>query len=188
MRLRGLQAELGGNLVLRWQSYLLRPRPRASMGPAALEKFRAYSRSWLRPAAEPESGIFRVWQGDAGPPSHSIPPHLVAKAAARLGPAAFERIHDDLLRAYFGQSRDISDWETLEDLWRKAGLPDDAFALARDPDLHREVLGEYRAAIELGVTGVPTVRMEGGDALITGAHPRDLYARWIERTLRGEAR
>ena len=27
---------------------------------------------------------FRVWEGDAGPPSHSVPPHLVAKAAASI--------------------------------------------------------------------------------------------------------
>ena len=27
------------------------------------------------------------------------------------------------------------------------------------------------------------MRMEGNDALIVGAHPLDLYRRWVERTL-----
>ena len=36
-----------------------------------------------------------------------------------------------------------------------------------------------------GVTGAPTARMEGNDALILGANPLALYRRWIERKLDG---
>ena len=39
----------------------------------------------MRVGSDADSPEFRVWEGDAGPPSHSIPPHQVAKAAARLG-------------------------------------------------------------------------------------------------------
>ena len=74
-----------------------RPRTR----PGDIEKFRAYTQSWLRPAADAESGRFQVWEGDAGPPSHSIPPHLVAKAAATLGDGEFRRMSDRLFEAYF---------------------------------------------------------------------------------------
>jgi predicted DsbA family dithiol-disulfide isomerase len=164
---------------IEWRSYLLRPKPSPGRD---LERFRAYTRSWSRPGAEPDSGTFRVWQGEAGPPSHSIPPQLAAKAAARLGEASFRRMHERLLYAYFAESRDITDRETLRSLWAEAGLPEDEFARIDDPELLREVLAQHREALETGVTGVPAVQLADNDAVIVGAHPLDLYRRWVERT------
>jgi len=162
-----------------WRSFLLRPRPGSAPD---LEKFRAYTRSWLRPAAEPDSGTFRVWEGDAGPPSHSIPPHLVAKAAAQLGDESFRRVHDQLLRAYFAENRDVTDAATLRALWREAGLPDADFQRSEDPELLRETLRQHNEAQEAGATGVPAVQLVGNPAVIVGAHPLELYQRWVERT------
>ena len=155
-------------MEIEWRSYLLRPKPSPGRD---LERFRAYTRSWSRPGAEPDSGSFRVWQGDAGPPSHSIPPHLAAKAAASLGEASFRRMHERLLRAYFAESRDIADRETLRSLWAEVDLPEDEFARIDDPTLLREVLAQHREALETGVTGVPAVHLAGNDAVIVGAHP-----------------
>ena len=178
VRLERLQRESGGGVQLEWRSYLLRPTAREGRD---LERFRGYTRSWLRPAAEPDSGVFRIWEGDAGPPSHSVPAHLVAKAAARVGPEAFARMHARLLRAYFGENRDVSDRDTLRDLWRDLALPAAAFDRVDDPDLLREVLGQHQEALETGVTGVPAIRREGDDAVIVGAHPLALYQRWVAR-------
>ena len=116
---RRIEEEYAGRVDLEWRAFLLRPRPPQS-GKRDLEEFREYTKSWLRPAAEPDSGDFRVWDGDAGPPSHSVPAHTVAKAALRLSHEAFERIHDRLLRAYFSENRDISDDAVLE---RPMALP-----------------------------------------------------------------
>jgi predicted DsbA family dithiol-disulfide isomerase len=178
VRLERLQRESGGAVQLEWRSYLLRPTPREGRD---LERFRSYTRSWLRPAAEPDSGAFRIWEGAAGPPSHSVPAHLAAKAAARLGPEAFARMHARLLRAYFGENRDVSDRDTLRDLWRELALPPGAFDRVDDPELLREVLDQHREALETGVTGVPAIRREGDDAVIVGAHPLALYQRWVAR-------
>jgi predicted DsbA family dithiol-disulfide isomerase len=147
-----------------------------------LEKFRRYTQSWLRPAAEPDSGSFRVWQGDAGPPSHSIPPHLVAKAAARLGDEEFRRMHDRLLHAYFAENRDVTDRDTLRALWREVGLPDAEFQRSEDPELLRETLRQHAEALEAGATGVPAVQLVGNEAVIVGAHPLELYQRWFRRS------
>jgi predicted DsbA family dithiol-disulfide isomerase len=163
-----------------WRSFLLRPEPAARR---SLEQFRAYTRAWTRPASEPDSGTFRVWEGEAGPPSHSIPPHLVSKAAAELGPEAFRAIHDCLLQAYFADSRDITDLETLRAIWREAGLPEDAFARHEDGALLEQVLSEHREALSAGVGGVPAARMAHNEAVLTGALPLEVYRRWIQRTL-----
>jgi predicted DsbA family dithiol-disulfide isomerase len=171
-------AELEPDVEVEWRSFLLRPRP---SGGRDLERFRAYTESWRRPAAEPDAGRFRTWQGDAGPPSHSVPSHLVAKAAALLGPAAFRRMHDRLLRAYFEESRDISDDVTLHALWDELGLEADGFAHRDDPELLQRVLREHDEALRFGANGVPSVRWAESDAVVTGALPLESYRRWVAR-------
>jgi predicted DsbA family dithiol-disulfide isomerase len=178
VRLERIEDELAGAVRLEWRSFLLRPDPEPGR---SLEKFRTYTRSWLRPAAEPDAGTFQVWQGDAGPPSHSVPPHLVAKAAAELGDEAFRRVHRALLAAYFGQSRDITDPATLRAIWLETGLPEAGLARAADPDLREKTAAEHAEASSLGVNGVPAVRVQGDDAFVTGAFPMEMYRRWIAR-------
>jgi predicted DsbA family dithiol-disulfide isomerase len=181
VRLRRLEDEMDGTLELVWQSYLLRPDPRSGRN---LDKFREYTRSWLRPAAEPDAATFQVWASDAGPPSHSIPPHLVAKAAATLGRDAFHRVHDALLHAYFAESRDITDPATLAQIWGDCGLPEGELERARDPVHLETTLAEFSAAQALGVNGVPAARLDGNDAFVLGALPLETYRRWVQRQLR----
>jgi len=180
-RLGLLQAELGEALQLEWRAYLLRPRPEPGRD---LEKFMRYTQSWLRPASEPDAPPYRVWESTEGPPTHSVPPHLVAKAAAEHGPEAFAAVHGRLLRAYFEESRDISRLETLQAIWADAGLPAAGFERAAAPELLERTAAEHREAAEIGVTGVPAVRVAGHDAFVLGAQPLETYRRWVER-LRG---
>jgi predicted DsbA family dithiol-disulfide isomerase len=180
VRLHRLRDEFAGRVELEWRSFLLRPEPSPDRD---LEKFREYTRSWMRPGGEEDGGSFRVWESDEGPPSHSVPPHLVAKAAARVSAEAFDRMHDRLLRAYFRENRDISRPETLRALWKELELPDEALARADDPDVLRQVIQEHNEALECGASGVPAVRLASNDAVITGAQPYALYQRWAERAL-----
>lgn len=180
VRLRELAERHRGDVEYEYRSYLLRPHRSESRN---LEKFRAYTRSWLKPAADEDAGIFQVWQSDEGPPSHSIPAHLAAKAAAAVSPEAFEAMHQRLLQAYFGENRDISRIWVLEALWQELGLPEAAFEAARGDAYLPRVLAEHNEALEFGATGVPAVRLEGNPAIIVGAHPKELYERWITKSL-----
>jgi len=183
VRLDRLEDDLDGRVHVEWRTFLLRPHPDPSR---TLEKFRAYTESWLRPAAEPDAAPFRVWASDEGPPSHSVPPHLVAKAAAQLGPAAFRAMHERLLHAYFAENRDITKGETLQALWAEAGLPPDEFARVGDEALLREVVAQHNEAVEIGVSGVPAVMMVGNDVPMMGAMSYDTYRKWVERRLQGD--
>lgn len=179
-RLERVLARYGDDVRLEWRTYLLRPQPDPKR---TLAQFRTYTQSWLRPAAECDAPAFTPWHSDAGPPSHSVPPHLVAKAAATLGPDAFQRMHRRLLEAYFTESRDITDADTLLALWAEAGLPPEEFAHTGDAAVLQRVVDEHNAAVSLGLTGVPAVMLRGGDVPVMGALPSETYRRWIERAL-----
>jgi predicted DsbA family dithiol-disulfide isomerase len=180
VRLHQMQQEFGESLELRWRSFLLRPFPEPNRD---LEKFRRYTEGWRRAAEEEPAAHFNVWASDEGPPSHSVPAHLVAKAAATFGAEAFERMHQALLRAYFVQSRDISNARTLAALWRQVGLPEAELQRATDPELLRLTSEEHNAAVELGIGGVPAVKLADDDVAISGAQPVEIYRRWITRRL-----
>ena len=133
-----------------------------------------------------DAPAFRPWASDEGPPSHSVPPHLVAKAAALLGPAAFRAMHERLLHAYFAENRDVTKGETLQALWAEAGLPPEGFARVGDESLLREVVTQHNEAVEIGVSGVPAVMMVGNDVPMMGAMSYDTYRKWVERRLQGD--
>jgi len=179
-RLHRLEQEFAGELELRWKSYLLRPEPEPGRD---LEKFRRYTEGWKRAAEEEPQAEFRPWASDEGPPSHSVPAHLVAKAAAALGAAEFQRVHRALLHAYFAESRDISNARTLWALWAECGLDAAELERVRDPELMRAIAAEHNEAVELGVGGVPAVRLVGNDVAISGAQPLEIYRRWVRRAL-----
>ena len=110
-----------------------------------------------------------------------------AKAAARVGPEAFGCMHERLMSAYFSESRDISNFEVLRELWEREGLPSADFEQAQLAEIEQEILREHAEARAWGATGVPAIRRVDNDAVIVGAHPEALYRRWIERSLeRGE--
>jgi len=178
--LRRLEGELAGRIEIVWRSYLLRPEANGSRD---LEKFRAYTKGWLRPAAEPDGGTFRVWTRDEGPPSHSVPPHLVAHAAAKLGRAEFDAVHERLFSAYFTENRDISRRDTLLAVWRECGLPEGAFERCDDPVIREAVLADHEEAIELGIHGVPAVRIDPNPIAAVGAQPLEAYRRWFLKEL-----
>lgn len=179
-RIRRLEQEFGSALRVEWRAFLLRPTPEPGR---SLERFRAYTRSWLQPAAEDGAPEFRPWASDEGPPSHSIPAHAAAKAAAAVDADAFRFLHERLLRAYFTESRDITRRDTLEALWLECGLPAGAFESALTPAAHAAVLAEHQDALARGVTGVPAIMMVGNDVPTLGAMPYETYRRWIARAL-----
>jgi len=179
-KLASVRSALGPALAIEWKSFLLRPLPEPGR---SLEAFRAYTQGWLRVAADEPRAPFVPWASDAGPPSHSIPPHLVAKAAAELAPEAGERMRDRLFRAYFAGSRDITERATLEALWREAGLPEESFATSDDPRFLHAVLADHEEAQRLGATGVPAVRLADQDFVLVGAQPEAVYLRWLRRRL-----
>jgi predicted DsbA family dithiol-disulfide isomerase len=170
-----LQEECGDDLKLVWKAFLLRPDPKVR----SIEKFREYTQSWLRPAAQSDGGRFRPWASDENPPSHSVPPQVAVKAAARLG--AFDRYHLAVMDAYFYANRDVSNPTVLAAVAAACGLDPAAFAREmQDASLLQEVVDEHNEAVEAGITGVPTVVAPGGFQ-IPGAQDLSFYRHLVQK-------
>lgn len=164
-----------------WKSFMLRPAPH----PRSLEQHRDYTRSWMRPAAQPESGEFTVWSTEDSPPTHSLPALVAGKVAATFGREAFRRFHLEAMRAYFAENRTISDSEVLVGVAERAGIPANEFGDRLEEDrraFEDEVFAEHTEAVSLGVTGIPSVVVDDA-LLIPGAVETDVYRRVIRDRL-----
>ncbi len=128
-----------------------------------------------------KGAVFRPWATDEGPPSHSVPPHLAAKAAARISAEAFEKYHERLMIAYFTENRNITDQKVLKELWINLDLPSEAFQLSEEDDILQEVVTEHNEAVNLGITGVPAVVMEGLPFPMVGVQNDEVYYRLINQ-------
>ena len=67
VRMDRIREEFEGAVVLEWRSFLLRPHPVER----DLEKFRRYTESWMKPAAEPDSGCCRSRSSRSDPSGSS---------------------------------------------------------------------------------------------------------------------
>ncbi len=117
-------------------------------------------------------------------PTTSLPAQQAAKAAARLGPDAFEAAHLALFRAFFEEGVNIGNREEVVEVIRQAGLPIERFlAEFEAPGLREAVLAEYFDAVHtLGVSAIPTVVI-GSEAPIVGAVPLAEYERLLTKHL-----
>jgi predicted DsbA family dithiol-disulfide isomerase len=182
VRLEKIAEEFGDAVSIEWKAFLLRPEPEER----TMEDFRKYTEKWQGPAAQPEAGSFTTWSTDEPPPSHSMPPAIAAKAAARQGAAAFARFHHALMENYFHLNRNITTPENLVRIARETGLDVDAFVTAMaDPATLNEVIDDHNEAVSCGINGVPAVIVDGRWK-ISGAQPREIYRRIIEMRRRGE--
>ena len=147
------------------------------------DRFVEYTKSWLRPAALEPQARFQVWASDAPQPSSSIPAQVAAKVMADSFPESSMDYHHRLLEAYFAENRNIADSDELVALAEEVGVDGDGFraaAVERSAVMTQRVIDEHNAAIEHGVTAVPTVIIGDGFP-VPGAQEVETYERLVER-------
>lgn len=179
MRLDEVRRRAGDVLQVEWRAFLLRPQPEAR----PLDRFRRYTESWRRPAAAEPGAEFRVWDGDAAPPSHSLPPAIGGKVAATFGAEAFDRFHLALMRAYFAENRTVSERAVILDVAAHVGIDPAEFAARLDRDGDRlagAVVDDHRAALAAGIAAVPTVVVDD-EYVLTGALGVEQYLKVVAR-------
>ncbi len=174
MRLEELTKREGDSITIQWKSFLLRPQPESR----TLQDFTEYTKSWERPAGlEPKAGFSTPWSGESAPPSHSLPAAIASKTAATYGPETWQRYHNQLLKAYFIENRDISNSDELLQVAEESNIDKDTFEEVRttnEENFTKQVFDEYNEALNNGVNGVPAVVVDNR-FLISGAVEVEQY-------------
>jgi predicted DsbA family dithiol-disulfide isomerase len=166
VRLRTLQAELGGRLVIRWRAFPLRPAP----DPTATFQRTYREQAWRRCAdlARDTGVTYRMWERPDYP-AWSLPALEAAKCVALQGDPLFEALHLRLYRAFFAESVNIGVREEVASVVRDLpGLDVDRFVADYEAGKGRAaVLEDYEAAMsEHGVRAIPTVVLGGGRRIV----------------------
>lgn len=106
--------------------------------------------------------------------------HEAARVAAEKG--LFQPVHDAIFRAYFAEGRDIGRIDVLVEIGVAQGLERLELEVALGVDRWAdEVAAEEAAALESGITGVPTFVL--GEDVLVGLQPYEVLRRWV----RGES-
>ena len=148
----------------------------------------------MREAAE-AAGVSLDYEGPEPAPEammwNTFDAHkLLTWALEEHGAEAQTRLKLALFEAHFNQRRRIGKRDVLLAVAEEAGLDREAAAAALDSeDLARKTRVEERAAMEMNITGVPAMIVEGR-FIIPGAQPPEAYVnalrRVAERTVPGE--
>jgi len=166
VRLRTLQAELGGRLSIRWRAFPLRPAP----DPAATFKGTYREEAWrrCRDLAGDAGVTFRMWERTDFP-TWSLPALEAAKCVLLQGEGLFEALHLELYGAFFARGVNIGVPDEVVGVVRALpGLDLTRFLADYEAGKGRQaVLDDYEAAVrEHGVRAIPTVLLPDGRRIV----------------------
>jgi predicted DsbA family dithiol-disulfide isomerase len=86
-------------------------------------------------------------------------------------------MHDELMKAYWDEGRDVSDMAVLREVAARAGVDVTGMEAAVKEDRFGDYLDARRQeAEELGITGIPA-HVIADKYLVMGAQPYDLFER-----------
>lgn len=106
-------------------------------------------------------------------PANSLDAHRVIKFAETYGKS--KAVLEQYYKAYFTNSKLISDWDTLADLAAETGIPrEEILSVLDSTQYEEEVLAEGQEASRFGATGVPFFVFNRKYA-VSGAQPSEAF-------------
>ena len=190
--LEQLEGEIAANI--RWHAFELNPDMPEEGEERTAHIARKYGRTIeqskevqgrMREAAE-AAGVSLDYEGPEPAPEammwNTFDAHkLLTWALEEHGAKAQTRLKLALFEAHFNQRRRIGERDVLLAVAEEAGLDREAAAAALDSeDLARKTRVEERAAMEMNITGVPTMIVESR-FMIPGAQPPEAYVNALRR-------
>ncbi len=163
-----------------WHSFELDPSARSAPAGSLPDRLAAkYGMSREQAVASQESLAANAatvgldFQWDKARPGNTFDAHRVIHLAATRGLA--DAAKERLLRAYFTESRDIADGDTLVGLATEVGIEETEVRSVLDSDAFAaDVRGDEAQARAYGITGVPFFVLDGKFG-ISGAQPTELF-------------
>lgn len=171
-----------------WRSYQLDPElPERYDGSEAeyLASVKGMSAEQVEQMLDLVSGQARTvgleYDWDHLVPANSMLAHVLLHLAGHTEGVDVGALKDDLLSAHFLRAEVISDPEVLVAIGGRHGLDEASVRAALvDDKLRAEVLGDFRTARSIGVTGVPFFVFEDKYA-ISGAQPSEAFAQALQK-------
>ena len=181
VRLRRVKEEYGDSVRITWKS-----RPMV-VGEIPDRKISPHSMESRERADFEEEGLFSPWDENKPYPSSSMPAQIAGKSALLQGEEAFERFHEAVFKAFFGDCRDISQREVLFELASDTGLDMEKFNADFESDeIRQKVLADAEEVRDqYHGWGIP-LTIVGGQMPIEGAAPTAVYSRAVAVCLAGE--
>lgn len=172
-----------------WRSYELAPDQEPVPGPTAAE---AMTQWWGEQAPARVAHIRAVGAADGlelnlhlARPVNTFTAHRLIHLAAERGLA--DEMAERLLRGYHTEGLNIADRRVLARLGAEAGLAAADVEALLTGDAHADrVRADERRAAELGITGVPSLVIDGS-AAVSGVQPPAELRRLIELAVRQSA-
>ena len=194
--LRHALEELDGEIEadIRWHAFELNPDMPAEGEERTAHIARKYGRTIeqskevqgrMREAAE-AAGVSLDYEGDEPAPDammwNTFDAHkLLTWALEKHGTAKQTELKLALFAAHFNHRRPIGTREVLLDIIGEIGLDrDDAAAALANEEYARKTRMEERAAMDMNITGVPAMIVEGR-FMIPGAQPPEAYVNALRR-------
>jgi predicted DsbA family dithiol-disulfide isomerase len=182
VRLTAVQRAYGDRIRVHWRAFPLIPGEQP--GRLTTERTQQGRR---RVAAEEPLARFSPPAVGTPLPASSLPALTAAKCAERQGSAVFERLHENLFAAHFGDNLDIGRADVLWRLAEDAGL--DMARFERDyaaGEAYQSAVADYaEGAAWFGVSAVPTAIFNEKVSLV-GAVPVERYRAIVDWILDGE--
>ena len=190
--LESLDGEIDADI--RWHAFELNP----DMGEEGEERTAHIARKYgrtieqskevqgrMREAAE-AAGVSLDYEGEDPAPDammwNTFAAHrLLTWALEEHGAEVQTRLKLALFEAHFNHRRRIGERDVLLDVAKEAGLDRNAASEALDSeDIARKTRVEERAAMEMNITGVPAMIIEGR-FMVPGAQPPEAYVNALRR-------
>ena len=188
-----LEGELDADI--RWHAFELNPDMPEEGEERTAHIARKYGRTidqskqvqgQMRQAAE-QAGVSLDYEGEADPAPDAMmwntfaAHRLLTWVIEEHGAEKQTELKLALFEAHFNQRRRIGEREVLLDVAEEVGLDRAAAAAALDDEeLARKTRVEERAAMEMNITGVPAMIVEGR-FMIPGAQPPEAYVNALRR-------
>lgn len=170
------------DVELHWRSFELRPDGSPPMDPAYLEYIETQSRPYFNGMMRDQHGL-DIKEGPFGISSR-LALRMDKAVEGLFGHDLGIQFHDAVTRAYWLETKDISDENVLMDVARAVGVPDlERLADALDdPAYDQQVTTDVMQAHAYGLSGVPAVVFEN-KYLISGAQPYTQFEQTARRVL-----
>lgn len=177
MRLRRLKEEYAERIKIDWRGFPLAPVEKQGRRP-----YPPAAAGWTSMAGREEGAEFTKWVLPSYPVS-SLPALEAARCAQLQGEEAALRFHLATMRAFFAQSRDVSQWEELLALAREAELDIERFTADYQGHSQGEVVqADYSEARQYGITGIPAM-VVNERYLVVGARQTEEYRQIFDQLL-----